>query len=117
MRKLRNQQLPLTEVTPDHPKAKELAKISEILDTNSSIYNLVLQDLENPYSNDDNESGAKGMSAEQILRAANHRHSDIKENQVWFDCKNHLQTFCAICRAMHGNVQFCQDTLVDRSVD
>ena len=70
MRKVRNQQLPLPEATPDHPKAKELAKISEILDSNSSIYNFVLQDLENPCSNDDNESGAKGMSAEQVLRAA-----------------------------------------------
>jgi IS5 family transposase len=69
MRKARIQQLPLTEATPDHPKAKELAKISEILDANSSIYDLVLQDLGIP---DDNEAdtGARGMTAEQVLRAA-----------------------------------------------
>lgn len=45
MRKVGNQQLPLAEATPDHPKAKELAKISEILDINNSIYDLALQDL------------------------------------------------------------------------
>jgi IS5 family transposase len=69
MRKARIQQLPLAEATPDHPKAKELAKISEILDANSSIYDLVLQDLGIP---DDNEAdtGARGMTAEQVLRAA-----------------------------------------------
>ncbi len=45
MRKAHIQQLPLAEATPDHPKAKELAKISEILDQNNSIYNLLLQDI------------------------------------------------------------------------
>ena len=66
MRKARIQQLPLAEATPDHPKAKELAKISEILDSNSSIYDLVLQDL----GRAGNETGARGMTAEQVLRAA-----------------------------------------------
>jgi len=67
MRKARIQQLPLAEATTDHPKAKELAKISEILDNNSSIYDLVLQDLGDP---DNNETGAWGMTAEQVFRAA-----------------------------------------------
>lgn len=66
MRKARIQQLPLSEATPDHPKAKELSRISEILDSNSTIYNLVLQDL----GTAGNDTGARGMSAEQILRAA-----------------------------------------------
>ncbi len=66
MRKARIQQLPLAEATPDHPKAKELAKISEILDRNSSIYDLVLQDL----GWAGNETGARGMTGEQVLRAA-----------------------------------------------
>ncbi len=66
MRKIRNQQLPLTEVTPDHPKAKELTKISEILDSNSSIYASALQDLGVANSS----RGAKGMTAEQVVRAA-----------------------------------------------
>ena len=66
MRKVRNQQLPLTEATPDHPKAKELAKISEILDSNSSIYLFALQDL--GIANKD--AGANGMTAEQVVRSA-----------------------------------------------
>ena len=37
MRKTYNQQLPLAEVTPDHPKAKEFAQISAMLDGNNSI--------------------------------------------------------------------------------
>ena len=66
MRKARIQQLPLAEATPDHPKAKELAKISEILDSNSSIYDLVLQDI----GASSTKTGARGMTAEQVLRAA-----------------------------------------------
>ncbi len=66
MRKVRIQQLPLAEATPDHPKAKELAKISEILDCNNSIYQLALQDL----GRADNNAGANGMTAEQVIRAA-----------------------------------------------
>lgn len=66
MRKARNQQLPLTEPTTDHPKAKELLQISEILDSNNSIYTLALQDL----GILDNNVGANGMTAEQVIRAA-----------------------------------------------
>ncbi len=44
-----------------------MAKISEILDSNSSIYDLVLQDLGGPA---DNEVGVRGMTAEQVLRVA-----------------------------------------------
>ena len=66
MRKARIQQLPLAEATPDHPKAKELSRISEILNSNSTIYDLVLQDL----GTTGNDTGARGMSAEQVLRAA-----------------------------------------------
>ena len=66
MRKTRNQQLPLAEETADHPKAKELLKISEILDSNDSIYDLALQD----FGISDNDVGANGMTAEQVIRAA-----------------------------------------------
>ena len=66
MRKIRNQQLPLTEATADHPKAKELSKINEILVANNSIYDLVLQDL----ATSANNVGANGMTAEQVIRAA-----------------------------------------------
>lgn len=56
MQKIRNQQLPLAEVTIDHPKAKELARISAILDSNNSIYTLAQQDL----GISDNNVGATG---------------------------------------------------------
>jgi hypothetical protein len=58
MRKTRNQQLPLTEATADHPKTKELLKISEILDHNDSIYDMALQDL----GLSDNGVGAGGTN-------------------------------------------------------
>jgi hypothetical protein len=45
MRKTCNQQLPPAEATADHPKAKELLKISKILDHDTSICDLALQDL------------------------------------------------------------------------
>ena len=70
MRKARNQQLPLAEATPDHPKAKELSKIKEILNENLSIYDLVLQDTGVEPSSETDSSGAEGMTAEQIVCAA-----------------------------------------------
>lgn len=66
MRKIRNQQLPLAEVTTDHPKAKEFAQISAILDSNNSIYLLAQQDLGISNRN----IGANGMTVEQVIRAA-----------------------------------------------
>jgi hypothetical protein len=66
MRKKRNQQLPLTEATVDHPKAKELAKINEILTANHNILELALQDLGTAVNN----VGANGMTVEQVLRVA-----------------------------------------------
>ncbi|MFN2365068.1 MAG: ISNCY family transposase [Desulfurivibrionaceae bacterium] len=66
MRKKRNQQLPLAEVTADHPKAKELATIDKILVANDSILGLAIQDLGTP----GNVVGANGMTAEQVVRAA-----------------------------------------------
>ncbi len=66
MRKSHKKQLPLCQPLPDHPKAKEMKEISHILDQNRSIYDLVLQDI----SNGKSESGAQGMTAEQVLRAA-----------------------------------------------
>lgn len=66
MRKICKKQLPLPEAAPAHPKVQELEKISTILEQNSSIYNLVAQDL----GRANNATGAEGMSAEQVIRAA-----------------------------------------------
>lgn len=66
MRKTCKKQLPLPEAAPTHPKVQELTKISEILDQNCSIYDLVAQDL----GKASHKTGAEGMSAEQVVRAA-----------------------------------------------
>ncbi len=68
MRQETHKQLPLAESTPDHPKAVELAVISQILDRNPIIYERALQDLTNGIKNPG--KGAKGMTAEQVVRAA-----------------------------------------------
>jgi len=52
----------------DHPHAVELEGISQILDDNPIIYDWVLQDLTRDVIRTD--TGAEGMSAEQVLRAA-----------------------------------------------
>jgi IS5 family transposase len=68
MRKNYKKQMPLTITSIDHPHAEELEGISQILDANPIIYQWVLQDLTHSVTNVD--TGAEGMSAEQVLRAA-----------------------------------------------
>jgi len=68
MRKKHEKQMPLTTPTIDHPKAIELETISQILDQNSTIIDLVYQDLSNGRKRE--KGGANGMTAEQVLRAA-----------------------------------------------
>jgi len=60
--------MPLMPSIIDHPQAKELNAISCVLDKNPTIYKLVLQDL-SPNSQQ-SKKGAKGMTAEQVVRAA-----------------------------------------------
>jgi IS5 family transposase len=68
MRKTAEKQMPLTTPTIDHPKAIELETISQILDQNNTIIDLVYQDLSRGCQKE--KGGASGMSAEQVLRAA-----------------------------------------------
>jgi IS5 family transposase len=68
MRKANHKQLPLLPEGIDHRHASELKGISRILDDNPIINELVLQDLNRGLSH--HHTGAEGMSAEQILRAA-----------------------------------------------
>jgi len=68
MRKKDKKQLPLMIASVDHPHAVELELISQILNENPIINELVLQDLTHGVNNP--ASGANGMSAEQVLRAA-----------------------------------------------
>jgi IS5 family transposase len=69
MRKKWEPQIPLMPVEIDHPQAKELSAISRIIASKPIICELVLQDLGNHRSTN-NPSGANGMSADQVLRAA-----------------------------------------------
>jgi hypothetical protein len=57
MRKICKKQLPLPEKAPVHPKLQELEKISTILDQNSSINDLVAQDLVLVSTIDETEQG------------------------------------------------------------
>ena len=67
MRRKRENQLPLSGLWPDHRLAQELKAVSRILDENPSILELVLHDLGDTVGAD---QGARGLSAEQVLRAA-----------------------------------------------
>lgn len=69
MRKKRQKQMTLIPTEIDHPQARELEAISRILNSKPTIYEIVLQDLSSPYKSA-KKSGARGMSAEQVIRAA-----------------------------------------------
>ena len=69
MRKKWEQQMPLMPPKIDHPQADELEAISRIINSKPAICDHVLQDLckgRRPTV----RSGARGMSADQVLRAA-----------------------------------------------
>ena len=68
MRKKRQIQMPLMIPDIDHPKAKELERISQLLDRYPIISKMVWQDLTRSVSCHD--AGARGMTADQVLRAA-----------------------------------------------
>lgn len=68
MRKKNQKQMPLMPMDIEHPRAKELARIGEILDTIPTITDMVLQDLTHGVKH--RNVGADGMTAEQVLRAA-----------------------------------------------
>jgi len=68
MRKKNQKQMPLMDCSIDHPRACELRDISRILEQNPIIDEMVLQDLTRGVPL--RETGAEGMSAEQVVRAA-----------------------------------------------
>jgi IS5 family transposase len=68
MRKNSEKQMPLMPPKIDHPQAEELDAISRILDRNPIIYDLAMQDLSS--GSEKSNAGARGMTAEQVVRAA-----------------------------------------------
>jgi IS5 family transposase len=69
MREKHQKQLPLMEPASDHPQEIELEIISKIIDDTPTICDYVLQDL-NKGKIIKRRTGANGMSADQVLRAA-----------------------------------------------
>jgi len=69
MRKKSKKQMPLMPAATDHPQAIELENISRILDANPIICDLAMQDL-CEVSQKARRSGARGMTADQVVRAA-----------------------------------------------
>jgi IS5 family transposase len=69
MRKKSKKQMPLMPEVTDHPQAIELENISRILDANPTICDLAMQDLCDIHKKA-TRSGARGMTAEQVVRAA-----------------------------------------------
>ena len=67
MRKKDQKQMPLMPSNIEHPRAKELERISQILDSIPTITDMVLQDLTHGVKH--RNCGAEGMTAEQVLRA------------------------------------------------
>jgi IS5 family transposase len=76
MRKKNQKQIPLMPCDIEHPRAKELDRISQILGSIPTITEMVLQDLTHGVKN--RNTGAEGMSAEQVLRTA-----IIKQTEVF----------------------------------
>jgi len=69
MREKHQKQMPLIDPPTGHPKEKELEVISIVLDSTPTICEYVLQDL-NKGKVIKRKTGARGMTAEQVLRAA-----------------------------------------------
>ncbi len=67
MREKWPKQMPLMAHILDHPQSKELEVISGIVDAKPTICEYILQDL-NRGKSKTQRAGAKGMSAEQVLR-------------------------------------------------
>ena len=67
MREKWPKQMPLMSHILDHSQSKELEVISGIIDANPTICEHILQDL-NRGKSAAQRAGAKGMSAEQVLR-------------------------------------------------
>lgn len=69
MREKWQKQMPLMPEVADHPQAQELQAIAGIIGSKSIICAYALQDLSGENADQIN-AGAKGMSADQVLRAA-----------------------------------------------
>ena len=97
MRKKYQKQLPLMPSNIEHPRAKELERISQILDSIPTIADMVLQDLTHGVKH--RNCGAEDMTAEQVLRAAIIKQTEgFSYNELAFHTvdSNTYRNFCRI---------------------
>jgi len=109
MRKKNQKQMPLLPCSIEHPRARELDRISQILDSIPTISDMVLQDLTHGAKH--RNCGAEGMTAEQVLRAA-----IIKQTEgfSYKDLSFHLidsSTYRKFCRIGLADKGFKKSTL------
>lgn len=93
----RQDQLPLSLGWIDHPHARELDKISQVLDENSGLAALVEQDLVRGVKNP--HTGSRGMSGDQVLRVLVLKQmNDFSYEELEFHLKDSAtyRTFCRI---------------------
>jgi IS5 family transposase len=93
----RQDQLPLSPAWLDHPHARELEKISQVLDENSGLSALVEQDLVRGVKNP--HTGKAGMSGDQVLRVLVLKQmNDFSYEELEFHLKDSAtyRTFCRI---------------------
>jgi len=99
MRQNYEKQMPIIEsVSSDHPEAKELDAISAIIENNLSICDYILQDL-NKGKLIKSNTGARGMTAEQVFRAAvvKHKYGFTYEDLAFhLSDSEALRKFCRI---------------------
>ena len=99
MRKNREPQRPLAPLWPDHRLSDELQTISQILDENPKILELLLQDLSDKA---DPQNGSPGRSVEQILRIAVLKNwHQLSYQKLAFHLAD-SQSFRAFCRLPWG---------------
>jgi IS5 family transposase len=112
MRHILAKQLPLVPAPIDHPRARELAKMSELLDEMSEVVTLVHADLLGRNGKQvDPTKGRDGMTAEQVLRAM-----IVKQlnNYSYEELAFHLSdssTYRSLCRMGIGDKPFDVSTL------
>ena len=96
---MKNGQEPRKSTSPVPLLARELESISKILDQNPSISDLVLHDLCDKVSS---KNGARGMTAEQVLRCAliKQTHQFSYEKLAFHLADS--QSFRAFCRLPYG---------------
>ncbi len=86
MREKWQKQMPLMSHILDHSQSKKLEVISGTIDANPTICEYILQDL-NRGKSETYRAGAKGMSAEQVLRCT------VVKN-LYFQALNRNQSHC-----------------------